>query len=154
MTVCVLSDFTWLPLLGVGRKPWYIWLVSNWMFFNIFMKNTVVRFQLCINLLLISDYNLAGWKSYSYLWKRLAFLHHKNSSLVNFLVYQILNNQLHFFVWKTISFFYSLLFTKAWWCIGYQFKSIYILMFDLHCKARMFVELLLHLLCTLFLWSF
>ena len=24
MTVCVLSDLTWLPLFGVGRKSWYI----------------------------------------------------------------------------------------------------------------------------------
>ena len=28
--VCVLSDLTWLPLLGVGRKSWYIILVEKW----------------------------------------------------------------------------------------------------------------------------
>ena len=27
MTVCVLSDLTWLPLLGGGRKSWYIFLL-------------------------------------------------------------------------------------------------------------------------------
>ena len=27
MTVCVLSDLTWLPLLGVGRKSWYIIII-------------------------------------------------------------------------------------------------------------------------------
>ena len=27
MTVCVLSDLTLLPLLGVGRKSWYIIII-------------------------------------------------------------------------------------------------------------------------------
>ena len=29
MTVCVLSDLTWLPLLGGGRKSWYIIIIIN-----------------------------------------------------------------------------------------------------------------------------
>ena len=28
MTVCVLPDLTWLPLLGVGRKSWYIIIIT------------------------------------------------------------------------------------------------------------------------------
>ena len=28
MTVCVLFDLTWLPLLGVGRKSWYIIIIK------------------------------------------------------------------------------------------------------------------------------
>ena len=28
MTVCVLSDLTWLPLIGVGRKSWYIIIIN------------------------------------------------------------------------------------------------------------------------------
>ena len=28
MTVCVLSDLTRLPLLGVGRKSWYIIIIA------------------------------------------------------------------------------------------------------------------------------
>ena len=27
MTVCVLSDLTWLPHLGEGRKSWYIIII-------------------------------------------------------------------------------------------------------------------------------
>ena len=29
MIVCVLSDLTWLSLLGVGRKAWYIILLLS-----------------------------------------------------------------------------------------------------------------------------
>ena len=36
MTVCVLSDLTRLPLLGVGRKSWYIMISHNELYNTIY----------------------------------------------------------------------------------------------------------------------
>ena len=37
MTVCVLSDLTWLPLLGGGRKSCYAIIILYWSSTNIFV---------------------------------------------------------------------------------------------------------------------
>ena len=38
--VCVLPDLTWLPLLGVGRKSWYIIMIT--LQCNIYIENAVI----------------------------------------------------------------------------------------------------------------
>ena len=45
--VCVLSDLTWLPLLGAGRKSWYIIInyIIGWDFMHIYNFKLIVWFH-------------------------------------------------------------------------------------------------------------
>ena len=79
--VCVLSDLTWLPLLGVGRKSWYIIIllfiiIHKWMWLELLLFR---RYFICIHYFYIYAKQRSKWNSgkinYNYLLNKIVISH-------------------------------------------------------------------------------